>query len=91
MISVEASHRPRHSGGRLGRDENSRADCDDSMLTAPPQVAPLHLIKSSMFSMRGSLHWAATKRQCSNKEPQMPVKIESFEPLSEEEFTALRQ
>jgi hypothetical protein len=60
-------------------------------MLAMPQVAPRHPIKSGTFSMPGSLDRAATERQSSNKEPQIAVKIKSFEPLSEDEFTALRQ
>jgi hypothetical protein len=39
----------------------------------------------------GSPHWFAPARQRRSEEVLMPVKIASFEPLSEEEFTALRQ
>jgi hypothetical protein len=39
----------------------------------------------------GSPHRFATTRQCDNKETLMPVKIGTFGPLSEAEFTELRQ
>src|SRR5918994_2823228 len=39
----------------------------------------------------GSLHRFASARQCDNKETIMPVKIGTFGPLSEAEFTELQQ
>src|SRR5215213_4010234 len=37
------------------------------------------------------MRWCAIAHHCGSTETLMPVKIESFEPLSEEEFTSLRQ
>jgi hypothetical protein len=64
---------------------------DDIILSIGPLSASLYLLQKKLFSMLGSRLEFATARECAHKEILMPVKTGRFWPLSEAEFTELRQ
>jgi hypothetical protein len=61
------------------------------MLTLRPKRAAFPVVRDALFFVLGSPHRFATERHCDNKETRVPVKIGTFGPLSEAEFTELRQ